>query len=576
MRPVLPVLWFAAVLSAASAQTGGPLTGDAAAAEKYAAWARQAMDEGRWAEAEAALERGADFASLSSDLSYLLALARSQGDRPQGAVLEAVRRALGVNRWNRYSPGEGRLLEARTLIRLRAYAEALGSLSLAGESADAACLRLLSLRFLPDLPAFRRTAALTLDRYPRDPRPARILLEYLRSKQAAGDFPEESEQTLLEAALRRLPLLLEAAPPLAYLAAPLMRDDADARRLLASYRALDKPDPASVPPALNLGLIGEEQAVAELFSASPPVLDRALILAVWGLLRNNPGRDALRRNLLSFSGVIIEDRDQDGYAESRTRYREGVIMEYRYDADQDGLADLAVSFSAGIPVRAETVVLPGGSAPQAAPAASSLPPEEGDKALVEWESYPAVLRTSLGGMVYVPRPGDFLYTPLRFTEFLSSGTASFLYPQREEGQRGISRRSLVSFSQTIERPGLEFEGGRELLEMDRGIPRQSVEYLEGRPAAITDFAAGRPLSQRIDLDLDGRMETLRRFRRDIPGGGGESPGNYPRVLESSESDWDGDGVYETGEDYLPDGTLGRAWDLDRNGERRVYRRGGDN
>jgi tetratricopeptide (TPR) repeat protein len=571
-RPALTVLLFAAVLGVLPAQTSEPLTGDAGAAERYVDWARRAMDEGRWTEAEAALERGADFSSVSSDISYLLALVRSRQNRRPRLVLEALRRALAVNRWSRYSPGETRLCEAALLIRLRAFSEALGALALAEEGVEAACLRLLCLKGRGDMPAFRRSMALCLDRYPRESRPVRILLEYIGEKQKAGALPEGNEQDLLDTALGRLPSLLERDPALAYLGAPFIRDTADARRLVAAYRGAFYPAPASIPAALTLGIIDEGRAVEELFAlprgSSPEErsLDRALIREVWALLRNQEGREFFQENLLSFSGVISEDTDPDGYAETRTFYREGVIQEYRYDADQDGYEDLVVSFSAGVPVRGVAPVLAGRSA-------SGV--EEPPRALVYWEPYPSVGRTEFEGIAYILRPGEFFFRPLVFEEFLSEGTASFLYPQRETGGEGISQRALAAFSLTIQRQGLEFPGALEVVELDRGIPRRATEYVEGRPAAVTEFAAGRPLVQRIDLDLDGRLETLRRFRQDSPPLGDDSfPAGlaaYARIPESSESDWDGDGEYETGEEYGSGGVLIRGWDRDGAGQKRLYR-----
>jgi tetratricopeptide (TPR) repeat protein len=580
LRPALTLWCFAAVLSVLPAQSPEPLTGDAGAAEKYLDWARRAMDEGRWAEAEAALERGADFSSVSSDLSYLLALVRSHQNRPPRRALEALRRALTVDRWSRYSPGDARLCEAALLIRLRAYSEALGALALADEGVEAACLRLLCLKGRGDMPAFRRSMARCLDRFPRESRPVRILLEYLGAKQKAGILPEENEQALLNTALGRLPLLLETDPALAYVGAPLIRDAADARRLVAAYRGAFDPDPASIPAALLVGLIDEGRAAAELFAPAPGrapeerSLDRALIREVWALLRNQAGRELFQEQLLSFSGVISEDTEPDGYAETRTLYRDGLIREYRYDADQDGYEDLVVSFSAGVPVRGEAPVLAGGSAPGAGGSGAEEPP----RALVFWEPYPAVGRTEWGGVSYIPRPGEFFFRPLVFQEFLSEGTASFLYPQRED-EAGISPRALGAFAVTIQRPGFEFPGALELVELDRGIPRRATEYVAGRPAAVTEFAAGRPLVQRIDLDLDGRLETIRRFRRDSPpleeGSFPAGLAAYTRIPESSESDWDGDGEYETGEEYDPRGGLIRGWDRDETGKKRFYRSGGE-
>ncbi|MDR2433742.1 MAG: hypothetical protein LBD47_04155, partial [Treponema sp.] len=72
----------------------GDTPGEPAMAERWADWAERAIAAGRWREAEAALERARDFASVSSDLSYLLALVLRHGNRPQAAVLEAARRAI--------------------------------------------------------------------------------------------------------------------------------------------------------------------------------------------------------------------------------------------------------------------------------------------------------------------------------------------------------------------------------------------------------------------------------------------------------------------------------------------------
>jgi hypothetical protein len=62
------------------------------------------------------------------------------------------------------------------------------------------------------------------------------------------------------------------------------------------------------------------------------------------------------------------------------------------------------------------------------------------------------------------------------------------------------------------------------------------------------------------------METLRRFR-DGKAGYPEDPLAYERVIELSESDWNGDGIFETREEYLPDGSIIYSWDTDGDGIR---------
>jgi tetratricopeptide (TPR) repeat protein len=557
--PLVLALGLVIPLSAQSGLGNRTLAGDREAALRYVDWAGEAVKEERWDEAEAALERGADFSDVSSDISYLLALVRSRRGRPRGAVLEALRRALETDRWDRYTPAEGRLLEAETLIALRLYPEALRVLAPLPSAAETDRLRLIVFKNLGRREDFRRFMTEALDRYPWDPRFPRLLLEY-----AAERLPQGNEGDLIDLVLRRLPFLLEVDPELVCGAVPFIRDPAEASRLLGGYRAVFTPSLASIPPALNLGLIDEDQAVNELFQNSP--LDKALIQSVWDLLRHDPGRDLFRRNLLSFSGVITEDADGDGFPEVRVVYGGGAVTEYAYDTDQDGLTDLRIFFAAGVPREAELVMLPELSGGIETPFfAFPVRDEERTKALIRWDQYPFVLRVESEGTSYILRPRDFSFNPLTLKEFIAGGRNSFLFPARNSPYGRLSTRPLVSFSRVIERPSPEFPGALERLDMDRGIPQKSTEFLSGRIVAVTEFLLGRPRIQRVDLDLDGRLETIRRFRTDLAG---ESDTEiYKRDIESSESDWDGDGIFETGEQYFPDGRLLRSWDMDKDGSR---------
>jgi hypothetical protein len=232
----------------------------------------------------------------------------------------------------------------------------------------------------------------------------------------------------------------------------------------------------------------------------------------------------------------------------------------------------------------------------------ALQQDNGDRALarITWERYPWVGTAAFDELGFRFKPLDFSFAPLRLTEF-ADGAAGFLYPSGNSGFPGgnlgfpegnlgfpggnplgdprLTKRTLVNFAVVIERPSAEFEGAIEQIELDRGITLSSAEYLRGKTVSsgllssdllssgllsVTEYQSGRPVLQRIDLDLDERMETIRWFRRDGPPGG-EYPFEYVPVWESSESDWDGDGVYETGEEYLPDRTVVRSWDMNQDG-----------
>jgi antitoxin component YwqK of YwqJK toxin-antitoxin module len=154
---------------------------------------------------------------------------------------------------------------------------------------------------------------------------------------------------------------------------------------------------------------------------------------------------------------------------------------------------------------------------------------------------------------------DYFYTPLRFITLVEGGPD---YPEREEPLPPLNERSLLSFSAILRRPSEEFSNATEELELNNGIPVKSTVYYEnGKKAAETEYSIGRPLLQRLDLDQDGRMETIRRFERTEP----------PFRVLSSESDWDGDGIFEYAETLQQDGTVKKSWDLDRDGIRETER-----
>jgi tetratricopeptide (TPR) repeat protein len=558
--------------------TTGAAAVSKAAADQYLLEAERFIGEGRRDKALEVLERGGDFADLSSDLSYLLAQTRYRLNLPLPQVLDALGRAFDAGCWERYSFAQACLLEAEIFTALRNYSGALRSLDLAEQGISeprifsgpeegrvhagplqedesrAVILRLLALKGLPDLQEFRRSLMSAMNRYPRDPRPVEIAFSW-----AAGDAGlPEADRALVDLALRRLPLLLDESPRLAYLAAPFIRDTGEARRLVSAYRALGPAEKESLPVSMDLGLINDRQAVEELFEAgSEAVLERALILRFWSLLGSREGRDLFHQKLLEYSGVISSDSNGDGRNEALVRYSGGIPREYLGDADQDGFPEIRIIFSPeGIPLQGEFTAA-------------------GRRIAVQWERYPAVLKAEMGDLTFTAVPEIFFFAPLRFIPLvpgaggiapLSAGEPGILYPEAESGRTGLRAGTLAAYALTIQRPSREFPGALERIEMEQGVPRRAVEILDGKPVAVTDFNLGLPRIQRLDLDLDGRMETVRYFRRSRPADKSE-PLDYEKILELVETDRDGDGLYEMGERFLPGGTVEYSWDTDGDGIR---------
>jgi hypothetical protein len=447
---------------------------DVAIAEKYFQWAQKAVDEGRWDVGLIGLERAGDFAESSSDISYLFAVALLHEGRDRETALIAVKLAVETDRWQWYSREQGLLLCAELELGLHRFQNVLLLLNRVADSASAARIKILAYKGLEDWANFTISASTALEKYPRDVRIARIVLTA-----HTPDLVSEAHRPLVEKVLKRLPMLLDAEPELAYIAAPFMQDTAEARRLIAAYRAIRAPAPASIPCALNFGALDGKAAVAELFSAE--VIDKNLILSVWSLLRDDESRELLQKSFLSYSGLVTEDRDMDGAIETLVRYEAGRVVELSYDGDFDGVFETVVSFENNVPARAKVKDM-----------------------LVIWEQYPSVFDVLTNGSRYVFKPNDFFFAPLTLN--MSVGV---LYP--EVTQVVLNERLLANEALFIEKDSVEFIGAVERIETENGIPTRSRSFLDGRVVSETTFRDGQPVSELVDLDLDGTMETKRVF-----------------------------------------------------------------
>jgi len=490
---VVLIFLFLGILPSCFAQD--ELRGNRAMADRYAQWAQNTLEMGMWIEAHSGLERAADFADVSSDIGYLLALTRVHEKKSRSSVVDALNLALLVDRWILYNAELARLLKAETLIALRLYPEALQELSIIRKGPQQTALTLKALvnyRF----PDFRRSMREALDLYPRETEPVRTFFNFLSNAEAAGRNPERDDLDLMDIITRRLPLLIQSDPELAWIAAPFIRDTAEARRMVMAYRAVNKPSLKSIPISLKLGVIDEETAIDELFGASVD-LDLAVLDAVWELFRSETAKTMLKNRLASYTGVITEDSDRDGIPETYVNYYRGLLELSRHDVNQDNIQDLIIYYEAGIPERSIAL----------------LPPENSERkqALILWERYPSILEVQLDMVKFIPRPLDHFYAPVRFVDLFSSGT---LFPRWEPFNPPLTRRVLVSQSLRVERPSLEFRGGTEIVELNQGIPVRAREYVGSLMVSETDFLRGRPQQQRVDLDFDGKMDTVRFFRKE--------------------------------------------------------------
>lgn len=490
-------------------------------AQQYVEGAIKAIHEGRWQDAETILERGYDFASVSSDLSYLMALVRLQLARPIGSVLESIRQARMTDRWHRYTAESASFLEAQALIVLRQFDQAQQILKSITTTADVVYLQLKILALRNAQGEFSQLFSKAVQLYPLDPRFAALYFSYMKDK-----VPSTQDTKIIPLLLNRLAALQKADPFLPILAIPFIQDTAEKRRILEAYRALGNDMLPVLSLALDLGVIDEKNAILELFRHK--TLEVELVRRVWSLLRTDESRQIFSQQLSVFSGIMTEDSDSDGIPEIEVSYINGKINSYQYDANQDRTHEIRVLFEQGFPKE------------------GYIAPFEGTLDVqVFWDSYPTVEKFTAGDLTYIPAPSSFNYAPFTLKALVGSyPDVSVLFPEREFFIPRLTERALISFAAKIIRPGTIANDAIETIELSNGIPLRAVETRKGRIVSILEFSLGKPILQRLDMDLDGRMETIRRFPSTIGITDSLNGLDYRNKFDVVESDWDGDGIYE--------------------------------
>ncbi|MDR2521869.1 MAG: hypothetical protein LBC72_04870 [Spirochaetaceae bacterium] len=479
------------------------------AARLYAQWARGELAGGGAGQERllAFLERAQDYADCSSDLSYMLALAREALGKSARSVALAAGRAVAAERWEFWNAEDGLFLRAKMEARLRLYDDALRSLSLCAENEERALLRLSVLlqasrtdgRYLAE---FRRRLDAALARYPFEAGIARIAFKWASAAAedtaGAGDTAgaEDSADAVVEVLLKRLPALEERDGDLAFIAAPFLANVEASRALLAGYYARNNGvvPSAALPALLHFGVVDEDAALAALFGGD--VLDVADVRRVWGLLRTDAAREGFRRLTAAFSGELTGDFDGDGYIEARARFLDGLPVSFSLDDSQDNDADglVVLLFEAGVPVRARAPFRGEGEG-----AAGEF--------TVRYRQYPEVAEVAApAGVVFRFPPGGFFFKPVVFGEL--GGAFGLAVPlPASRASRLLSERVLWANASEVERTGENFAGSVVRLQLAAGSVTGAREFLDGVLVCEDFYAGGSLRERRIDMDLDGVLET---------------------------------------------------------------------
>ena len=516
-----------------------------------------------------------------ADFPYIEALSLAVKKAPRADILERVEASLADGLfWRTYSRNEARVFAAKLKAETCRYDEALSLLGKTGgfESADAEYVRAVSYYGLGRKAEARASVSRALDRWPFDARFPRVFL--LREK---GSPSSQGASQIAQTILSRLYVWQDEDRELLLLAVPFepspenrVRDirtfrsmgkndnlaEASVRRAAESYgektsadstvtessvekstatnsavtsradQALGTDAPAgyigalSTVYALEYGIIDEATAERELFQLEKSGIPLDALHGLCSLVGKKDIRVSIENRLDGFEGIITDDANGDGIADSWIRYRLGRPVEASFDANQDGYPDYAVACDLGEPA-VITVKNPA--------------------AVVSYDRYPAVRSVREGEREYTLKPLALSWAPVEWVRenFGFNGNAFYTIKTTAKAAP-LTERLLANTS------AFYVEDGKTRVVLEGGVPLSSETKEGGRVVSWTSYSRGFPALTKADLDGDGYFETTSSY-------------TAQGTLASVEVDRNGNRRAEYREEYAPDGTVVKRWDSDENG-----------
>ncbi len=521
---------------------------DRAAADQYLAQARQAAASSAWTEVGAFLDSSLEFFPEYSESCLLYARLQLREQEGTRAGLDWLRRALASGTWRSTDPAQAATELAAVLVRTRRFAEGRSVLAAgiapgtapglgALDNPEAALLWGRALLGLGEAAAASRHLELAVARYPQQPR---LYLELARARLALGQAAGARE--VLNRGRRALP----GAAELTLEAARLERERPRRRELVEEFARQGGTNPAAAALALSLGPRDPTVWQERFVSWGGPAAVRPLA-DLQAYYRTLP--PSLLAAVREFSGSRTLDADEDGFYEERYQYQQGRLQGWALDRDQDGVAEAEVQFDSGLPMN--LVATPQRELP-ATPQRElpATPQRELPAGSLEfrYSSYPflaeVMARDGRGRRVYELEP----YRQ-RLALFVGSppfGSA----PLRLASDRWPAEAEVARLAFAIRDAPAGGAERRYALQAGQVVRLEEAPYEDGKFSRVVEYARGRPVLGRRDLDQDGVFEV----RESYAGG----------QLTGLSEDGDGDGHPEFWEQFGPEGTR-RFWDYDGDG-----------
>ncbi len=506
--------------------------------------------EGSYEGAMFQAELGRGYAPNMADFPYLKAICANLLDEPTKYCLDYLNIAFEKGMiWHRYNAEDASLLRATLNLNMKRYNEALKIVnSLSFEMSDAALIKAKALYGLERRKEAEDVISIALDRHSFDPRfPKLFLVQEKGRKQTAYS------KSIANRILENLYVWKDNEPILLPLSVYFEDDDKVNRRNLKIYREMHTHFLPSytteqlffvgetILSNINYGVLSDEASIRELFalkvvlrdfSTGKKIVQNAIykehLLQLAKIVANQEARDTIKNILLNYSGVVLDDENKDGIAETTLYYKAGRPDVALFDREQNGYPNFVVECNFGVPKK----VLIGD-----------------EMHTLTYDEYPFVSSFQMQDDFFQIRPRVLRWQPftlerLRLMLFSDSEKhKSFFVLTLNSSIKEINEASLKHVAAYKE---VKKEDEKIRTFYDRGEIISLETRIDNEVVSLVNYKNGVPSIEKNDIDRDGYFEKLQEFDR---------YGNLKKI----SVDFNKDGIFEYKESYLANGAVRKEW-----------------
>ena len=526
--------------------------------------AAQLYMDGNFEQAMVQAQLGSVYDPKTADFLYLEALCGSKLKHPAADILEKAEAACADGLlWRFYDINAARSLAAEANYKMRRYGRALQLVSLLPfRTADGDYTAAASLYGLGRDGEARSLISQAMSRWALDPRFPKLF--FLNE---TGKRITPAGRNLANHILSRLYAWQEQDPSLLVYASPFESKSEENIRRLKTYRSMYMPFTApyaseelynhsySTLLSLHYGIIDEQTAVDEFLNMRSyyrnPLSKKTELLHTMyekhlvELLRavGNPLiREQIRSFLERYEGLVLNDSNNDMILESAVYYKDGRPSVGEFDILQDGYPEYTVECDFGIPQK-----IYGKRSTYAA----------------SYNKYPAVNAYRQGEILYLMRPLDLQWAPIKLQELNlrlydnDEKHNAFFALHADAAVKPVPEWTLVYSCIYSERPDPVLDGAVKKVFFDRGIAITDEVTIDGKPYSSAQYRNGIIALEQVDQNGDGYFETKIEY-------------NTQNALKTISIDLNKNKLYEYTERYSRDSIVTKGWDDDEDGKNEIF------